>query len=83
MIKKFRILDVMERSFVSKETGDTVAYTQLLVRGDDGIVVKMPANKDFDFKPFLDKTVSLDVVTTTNKEYTPTDRAIGVIDEKK
>ena len=78
MIKRVKILDFTKKSF--EKDGQVIEYANLLVRTDDDQVVKYKAQKDFDFKPFVDQLVDIEVVETPNMMYEPQSRAIRVVE---
>lgn len=57
---KCRVLEAKEDSFPDKVTGQPVKFNVFVVRTSAGMV-KIRPSKDFDFKPYLDKDVMLNI----------------------
>jgi len=72
-----KIISYENKSF--EKDGSTIAYSQLVVRYPSGELVRLSANKDFDFAPFVDKEVSLDVLATATRDLQPKFKVVGVL----
>lgn len=55
-----RVLEAKPDQFRDQKTGQMVNFTTFVVRTTAGMV-KIRPNKDFDFTPYLDKDITLEV----------------------
>ena len=78
MTIKAKLISVDSKSFKGKD-GTQVNYSQVLCQFDDGVIVRLSANKDFDFKPFVFKDVDLDIMFTSDASLSPRIKVVGVI----
>lgn len=72
-----RVLGFQKKEF--EKDGSVIQYAQLLLRHVDGTVVRYSANKDFDFSPYVDKDVTLDVLLSTSQDLKPQLKVVGVL----
>jgi len=77
MNQKVKVLGVDKNEF--EKDGKKIQYTTLVVRNEDGRLIKYKTNKEFDFSPYLDKNINLELSVEVTPELKPTLRAIGVV----
>jgi len=77
MIIKAKLISYDKKSF--EKDGQKIDFSQVVVRYPSGDLVRYSANKDFDFTPFVDKEVDLDVYATATRDLQPKFKVVGVV----
>jgi len=77
MYQDVKVLGVDKNSF--EKDGKTISYTTLVVRNSEGRLIKYKTSKEFDFAPFMDKNIQLELSIEVTPELKPSLRAVGVV----
>lgn len=78
MIENVRILGFNKKSF--EKDGKTIEFARLLVRTDDGVVVNLKTQKDYDWTDYVDQDVNIDISLESDLQQNPKLRALKVAD---